>query len=105
MAYYAFIKEGIVTKVIVAEAGFFANKVETEPGEWIQTYKDGTRKNFAGIGFTYDLAKNAFYEPQPYASWILNASTCIWEAPVAHPNDNKAYEWNEATTSWIEIEE
>jgi len=63
---------------------------------------DGTpfRKNFAGVGYTYDETKNAFISPKPYASWVLNDDTCLWEAPVAYPNDDKEYEWNEDTTSW-----
>ena len=105
MGYYAFVKGGTVQKVIVAEASFFVNKVETEPGEWIQTYTDGTRKHFAGIGFKYDNERDAFYASQPWDSWTLNEETCKWEPPVAHPNDNKTYNWNEATTSWVEIDE
>ena len=63
------------------------------------------RKNYAGIGFTYDSTKDAFIPPKPpYTSWTLNASTCVWEAPVAYPDDGKVYEWNEATTNWTEIE-
>ena len=107
MAYYAFVKEERVTKVIVAEASFFVNRVETEPGEWIQTYTDGTRKHFAGKGSVYDKSKDAFYDPQPYASWTLNATTCIWEPPVACPSvsegETKVYGWNEATTNWVDI--
>ena len=61
------------------------------------------RKNYAGTGFTYDLTKDAFIAPQPFASWVLNETTCVWEAPVARPADGKQYEWNEATTNWVEI--
>jgi len=69
---------------------------------------DGTpcRKNFAGIGFTYDSGRDAFIPPKPYPSWTLNETTCLWEAPVAKPEDSgngKYYEWNESTTSWEEI--
>ena len=60
------------------------------------------RKNYAGIGYTYDETRDAFIAPQPYNSWILNEDTCIWEAPVAYPDDDKLYEWNEETTSWDE---
>ena len=60
------------------------------------------RKNFAGIGHTYDASKDAFYTPQPYPSWTLNDATCIWEAPTAYPDDGKHYIWNEGTTSWDE---
>lgn len=61
------------------------------------------RKNYAGIGFTYDSTRDAFIPPKPFASWVLNEDTCLWEAPVVYPNDGKAYTWNEETTSWQEI--
>jgi len=58
------------------------------------------RKNFAGIGYQYDQIKDAFIATKPYPSWILNETTCIWEAPVAYPDDNNQYKWNETTTNW-----
>lgn len=61
------------------------------------------RKNYAGLGYTYDAVRDAFIPPKPYASWILNESTCLWDAPVAYPTDGKRYTWDEATTSWVEI--
>jgi len=61
------------------------------------------RKNHAGIGYTYDEDRDAFIPKKPYNSWILNEDTCLWEAPVARPNDDKFYEWNESTKSWDEI--
>lgn len=61
------------------------------------------RKNFAGIGFTYDESRDAFISPKPYASWVLNEQTCCWNAPVAYPNDGKNYRWDETTTSWVEV--
>ena len=72
---------------------------------------DGTpfRKNYAGIGMTYDASRNAFIEPQPYASWTLNETTCLWEAPITKPSDGKIYEWNESAyqadnlTGWDEV--
>ena len=66
---------------------------------------DGTpfRKNYAGIGYTYDENKDAFIPPKPYSSWTLNDDTCRWEAPVAYPDDGKEYQWNEETTSWDAI--
>ena len=68
---------------------------------WKQTsYNQNFRKNFAGIGMTYDEDRNAFIKPQPYVSWVLNETTCRWEAPTAYPNDNNRYEWNEETTTW-----
>jgi hypothetical protein len=60
------------------------------------------RKNYAGIGYTYDEQRDAFISPKPYASWVLNESTCLWEAPTLMPTDDKRYSWDEATTSWIE---
>jgi hypothetical protein len=58
------------------------------------------RKNFAGVGFKYDQYKDAFIAPKPYNSWILNETTCLWEAPIAKPDDGQRYNWNETTTSW-----
>ena len=59
------------------------------------------RKNYAGIGFIYDVQLDAFIAPKPYPSWILNEETCIWEAPVPYPNDNQLYSWDETTKSWL----
>ena len=68
---------------------------------WKQTSYNGTiRKNYAGIGHTYDSDKDAFIPPQPYNSWLLNETTCQWEAPVSYPDDGEVYRWNEDTTSW-----
>ena len=114
MAHYAKVTDGIVTKVIVAEAEFFDTFVDDSAGEWIQTSYNtiggehklgGTplRKNFAGIGFTYDYEKDAFIPPQPFMSWTLNEDTCLWEAPVAYPDDGKEYIWNESITNWTEV--
>ena len=66
---------------------------------------DGTplRKNYAGIGYTYDVEKDAFIPPQPFDSWTLNDDTCLWEAPVAYPDDGSAYTWDEDTTSWVAV--
>ena len=61
------------------------------------------RKNYGGIGYTYDQTKDAFIPPKPFDSWTLNETTCIWEAPVAYPSDGKDYEWDESSTSWKEI--
>ena len=70
-------------------------------GTWVQTSYNGTiRKNYAGAGYTYDSTRDAFYAPQPYASWTLNETTCLWEPPTAMPDDGQRYTWNEATTSW-----
>ena len=113
MAHFAKVVDGVVTQVIVAEPEFFQTFVDSSPGEWIQTSYNtiggvhklgGTplRKNYAGIGFTYDRVKDAFIPPKPFASWVLNEDTCLWDAPVAMPQDGKIYFWDEATTNWVE---
>lgn len=74
-------------------------------GRWIQTsYNKNFRKNFAGIGHTYDEIKDAFIPPKFYPSWVLNEDTCLWEAPVSKPDDGNKYFWNEDTVSWDLIE-
>lgn len=118
MAHYAFLNmQNIVTEVIVG-------KDETDgPTNWEMHYgnireqvckrtsyntrggvhsEGGTpfRKNYAGIGYTYDFARDAFIPPKPFNSWTLNENSCLWEAPVAMPDDGQRYEWNEETTSW-----
>ena len=121
MSHFAKVKNNLVETVIVAEQDFI-NSLPSESGvTWIQTSyntrggihyapnsntADGgvaLRKNYAGIGDTYDSARDAFYAPKPYPSWILNETSCIWEAPVAHPNDGKLYNWNESNLAWEEI--
>jgi len=73
---------------------------------WKQTsYNGNFRKNYAGIGYTYDVVRDAFIPPQPYQSWTLDEATCSWNAPVPYPNDGGVYVWNEATTSWVETEQ
>ena len=111
MAHFAKVENGIVTQVIVAEqdvidTGLFGTG-------WVQTsyntiggqHPEGRpfRKNYAGIGYTYDSIRDAFIPPQPFSSWILNEETCLWEAPTPMPIDGKTYIWNEETISWIEI--
>ena len=120
MAHYAKVTDGKVTQVIVAEADFFDTFVDSSPGEWIQTSyntrggvhygQDGQpdngialRKNYAGIGYTYDKTKDAFIPPQPYASWILDETTCDWNAPTPMPTTGGPYKWDESTTSWVEL--
>jgi len=118
MAHFAKVVNGTVEQVIVAEPEFFDTFVDSSPGEWIQTsynthggvhYSPETgepdggvalRKNYAGVGFTYDAAKDAFIPPKPYNSWNLNEETCLWEAPIAYPEDGNMYTWNEDTTNW-----
>lgn len=75
--------------------------LENLGGTWVKTSYNATiRKNFAGIGYSYDEALDAFVPPKPYNSWILNEETAIWEAPVAYPSDGEMYSWNEETISW-----
>lgn len=71
---------------------------------WKQTsYNGNFRKNYAGIGFTYDSTRDAFIEPQPFPSWVLNEDTCRWDAPTPMPTDDQPYRWDEPTTSWVVI--
>jgi len=73
-------------------------------GRWIQTsYNGNIRKNFAGIGDKYNEQRDAFISPKPFGSWVLNEYTCIWEAPIAMPDDGQMYYWDEETTSWKEL--
>lgn len=125
MAHFAKVVDGLVTQVIVAEPEFFDTFVDSSPGEWIQTsyntrggvhYQPDSnepsadqtkalRKNYAGIGFSYDRVRDAFIPQKPYNSWLLDESTCLWEAPVAYPTDGEKYLWNESTTSWEQVTE
>ena len=113
MSHFAKVLDGKVTQVIVAELEFFTTFVDSSPGEWIQTsyntsggvHKNGDtplRKNYAGIGFAYDKTKDAFIPPKPFNSWVLDEQTCLWNAPVAYPTDDKVYNWDEVTTSWVD---
>ena len=98
MAHFAKInKTNIVTDVIVAEQDFINSGKVGDSFLWIQTSYNGSfRKNYAGIGFQYDKTRDAFIAPKPYPSWILNETTCRWEAPVAYPDDENNYNWNES---------
>ena len=126
MGHYAKVENNIVTHGIVAEQDYI-DKLSNE--KWIQTsynirggvYYDPLtnlpvedqsviknspgrmRKNYAGIGFTYDETKDAFIPPKPYPSWQLNAETCLWEAPVPYPDDNNIHNWNEEAQTWTEV--
>jgi len=124
MAHFAKVQDGVVTQVIVAEPEFFDTFVDSTPGEWIQTsyntrggvhydpetqqpsatQEKALRKNYAGIGYTYDRDRDAFIPPKPFDSWLLDEGTCLWEAPVPYPTDGGMYRWDEETTTWIEIE-
>ncbi len=125
MAHYAKVLNEKVQKVIVAEEDFFNTFVDSSPGEWIKTsyntsggvhYQPNSdtpsddqskalRKNFAGIGFTYDKDRDAFIPPKPFNSWILNETTCLWEAPIALPDTENSYTWNETNTTWDLVNE
>ena len=79
----------------------FINKLYKTNDVWKQTsYNNNIRKNYAGVGYTYDSQRDAFISPKPYNSWILNETTCKWEAPLSYPTDGQDYIWNEETTSW-----
>ena len=130
MAHYAKVQNGVVTQVIVAEPEFFDSFVDSSPGKWIKTsynmrggvyYDPNTnqpasdqsvinedearlRKNYAGIGYTYDRERDAFVPPKPYDSWVLNEDTCLWDPPVPYPDDGNDYTWDEETTSWVAAE-
>ena len=106
MSHFAKIENNIVTQVIVAEQDFINSGAVGDSFLWVQTsYSGSFRKNYAGVGYTYDSVRDAFIPPQPYPSWTLVEDTCLWEAPVAMPTDDKMYEWDEDTTSWVEVEE
>jgi hypothetical protein len=121
MAHFAKIEDGVVTQVIVVDNKDCADASGVEKeyigaafceklfgGTWKQTsYNGSIRKNYAGVGYTYDSERDAFIPPKPYPSWLLNEDTCLWDAPVAMPEDAgtgeppKRYAWDEATTSWV----
>jgi hypothetical protein len=124
MGHFAKINNGLVEQVIVAELEFFYTFVDSSPGQWIQTsyntrggvhygadsqpsadQSKAFRKNYAGIGYMYDAIRDAFIPPKPFNSWVLNEQSCLWEAPVAYPEDDKRYQWDEVTVSWKEITE
>lgn len=116
MAHFAQIdSNNLVTQVIVAEQDFINSGAVGDPASWVQTSYNtyggqhrlgGTplRKNYAGIGYSYDSGRDAFIPPKPYASWILDEATCLWAAPTAMPTDNQIYRWDEDTTSWQVVE-
>lgn len=73
-------------------------------GTWVQTsYNSKFRKNYAGVGYVYDQTRDAFIPPKPYPSWVLNETTCVWQAPTQMPQDGKIYGWNESAQAWAEI--
>ena len=111
MGHFAKVENNIVTHVIVAEPSFIDSGAVGDPSNWVQTsyntragvHPEGRplRKNYAGIGYTYDRERDAFIPPRPFESWILNEETCLWDPPVPMPNDGISYEWNEETQNWI----
>ena len=102
--------QGIVEQVIVAEQDFIDTL--SDKTSWVQTsyntrggqHPEGRplRKNYAGIGYTYDYVRDAFMPPKPYASWVLNENTCLWDAPTPYPTDGKIYNWDENNQQWVE---
>ena len=115
MAHFAKLKVGnIVEKVAVVsndiatteQAGVeFLQNLYGDRAVWKQTsYNNNIRKNFAGVGYTYDENRDAFIPPKPFNSWTLNETTCLWEAPVAKPTDGQQYDWNEDNQTWDLIE-
>jgi hypothetical protein len=113
MAHFAQIDgNNIVAQVIVADQETINTGLFGDPATWIQTSyntrggvhtQGGTplRKNYAGIGYSYDAARDAFIPPKPYNSWLLNDETCLWDAPVTYPADSKLYSWDEETLNWV----
>ena len=121
MAHYAFLDENyIVTEVIVgkdesnydweAHYGQFRGQLckRTSYNTYGGVHKEGGtpyRKNYAGIGYSYDPQRDAFIPPKPFNSWVLNESSCLWDPPTPMPTDGKMYRWDEDTTAWVEISE
>lgn len=123
MGHFAKVVDGVVTQVIVAEKEFFDTFVDSSPGTWLRTSYNtragkyylpdshdlhpdqslALRKNYAGIGYTYDAVRDAFIPPKPYNSWTLNEETCLWESPVSYPTDGNEYVWNEDQGNWVSI--
>ena len=113
MSHFAKVIDGIVTEVLVIAQDVIDTGLFGDPALWVQTsyntyggqHPEGRplRKNYAGIGYTYDAVRDAFIAPSPFPSWLLNEDTCLWHAPVMRPNDGKSYAWDEDTLSWIEV--
>lgn len=113
MSHFAKVVDGIVVEVNVAEREVLDLGHWGDPSLWIQTsyntqggqHPEGRplRKNYAGIGYSYDAVRDAFIPPKPFPSWVLNEDTCLWNSPVAMPTDGKMYTWDEATTAWVEV--
>jgi hypothetical protein len=121
MSHFAKVENGTVTQVIVVEqdvidtgmfgSGWIQTSYNTRGGvhydqnnEPSEDQSRALRKNYAGVGYTYDSERDAFIPPQPYASWVLDDASCLWTAPVAMPSDDKQYNWDEETKSWVEFQ-
>lgn len=110
MSHFAKVENGIVIDVIVVEQDVINSGIFGDPSMWVQTsyntfagkHPEGRplRKNYAGIGYSYDATRDAFIPPKRYPSWLLNEETCQWEAPVPYPTDGKFYAWDESTLNW-----
>ena len=113
MSHFAKVENNIVTQVIVAEqdvidSGLFGTGwVQTSYNTYGGVHKNGgtpMRKNYAGVGYTYDSSRDAFIPPQPFPSWNLNETTCLWDSPTPMPIvEGKLFKWDEPTTSWVEV--
>jgi len=114
MAHFARVENGVVTQVIVIDQETLNTGHWGDPASWVQTSYNtqggvhslgGTplRKNYAGIGYTYDSVRDAFIPPKPFPSWVLDEITCLWSAPTPMPTDGKMYNWDEATLAWVEF--
>lgn len=110
MSHFAEIdKNNIVLRVLVGDNNLpnegYDWFVENLGGTWIQTsFNANFRKNFASVGFTYDVERDAFISPKPFDSWVLDEETCQWAAPIPYPNDGKAYLWDETKINWKELQ-
>lgn len=113
MSHFAKVIDGVVTEVLVIEQDVIDTGLFGNPALFVQTsyntrggqHPEGRplRKNFAGIGYSYDAERDAFIPPQPFPSWLLNEETCLWDAPVPYPDDGALYLWDEDTLSWVEV--
>jgi hypothetical protein len=109
MAHFAKVENGIVTQVIVAnqdviDSGMFGTGwIQTSYNTYGGQHPEGRplRKNYAGVGFTYDSQRDAFISPKPFPSWTLNEQTCLWDSPVSYPTNGDKYYWDETTISWV----
>jgi hypothetical protein len=101
MSHFAKVENNAVTNVIVAEQDFINSGHVGDSFLWVQTsYNGNFRKNYAGIGYSYDSVRDAFIPPKPFESWVLNEDTCRWDAPTPMPDDGQMYTWNEDAQAW-----